>query len=185
MTDLPSPSSNARNKRTRRHPGGGLARALIIMFSGFLPLGLTLPAVETTRLWVFKDSYSLLETVNGLAENGEIWLAVLIGFFSFVTPILKHMLVLWLHLGGGDRNSTLAHWVERLGKWSLTDVLVIAVLIVVWSGTGLEMTTQPGLWFFALSAIMLMIASGLVVRDLREPEQGAETWEENGRSDRI
>lgn len=162
MTDLPSPSADLSSPRSRRAAGGGLARALIILAAVFLPLGLMLPVLETTRLWVFKDSYSLIDTVRGLIDSGEIALALLIGTFSIFTPTLKLVLVTWLHLSNPRGNTGLARWVERLGKWSLTDVLVIAVLIVVWSGTGLQLTTQPGLWFFALSAILLMLASGLV-----------------------
>lgn len=162
MTDLPSPSPDLDTQCHTKAAGGGLARALIILAALFLPLGLTLPVLETTRLWVFKDSYSLLDTVRGLADRGELALALLIGVFSIITPMLKLVLVTWLHLAGRGGHSGLARWVERLGKWSLTDVLVIAVLIVVWSGTGLQLTTQPGLWFFGLSAILMMLASGLV-----------------------
>lgn len=165
MTDLPSPSPDLDLSKQRSPAGGGLARALIILAAVFLPLGLLLPVLETTRLWVFKDSYSLIDTVGGLFDNGEIALALLIGTFSIVTPTLKLVLVTWLHLVGPEGHTGLARWVERLGKWSLTDVLVIAVLIVVWSGTGLKLTTQPGLWFFALSAISLMLASGLCFND--------------------
>jgi paraquat-inducible protein A len=165
MTDLPSPPADL-HARPRSGPRGQpLARALIILAAFFLPLGLFLPVLETTRLWVFKSSYSLLDTVRGLYENGELALALLIAIFSLVTPALKLVLVTALHLRGAISSPGLARWVERLGKWSLTDVLVVAILIVIWSGTGLQLTTQPGLWFFAASAICLMLASGLITKN--------------------
>lgn len=158
---------------TRR---SGMVRVLLILSTLFLPLGLTLPVLETTRLWVFRDSYSLIDAVRALFEAGEIALAMLIALFSLVTPALKLIAVTLLHIcPPTDSEAALPRWVERLGKWSLTDVLVIAVLIVVWSGTGLQLAVQPGLWFFTASAVMTMSASGLVVGDikrrLRAPNQ--------------
>ncbi len=157
-----APSSDVAHPLHRARGSSATARALIILSAVFLPLGLTLPVLETTRFWFFKDSYSLIDTVRGLYGSGEIALAFLIALFSLVTPALKLILVTWLHIGDPHQRPGLSQWVERLGKWSLTDVLVVAVLIVVWSGTGLQLTTQPGLWFFAASAVMLMVASGLV-----------------------
>jgi paraquat-inducible protein A len=72
-----------------------------------------------------------------------------------------------LHIQAPSPGAPLTQWAERLGKWSLTDVLVIAILIVVWSGPSLELAVQPGLWFFAASAGLLMLASGLIARDHR------------------
>lgn len=168
MTDLSARPAWTRSDR--RRAGGALARALLILAIVCLPLGLTLPVLETTRLWVFKDSYSLIDAVRALYDAGEIVLAILIALFSLVTPILKLLAVAALHLqAAASPDAALPRWVERLGKWSLTDVLVIAILIVAWSGAGMQLAVQPGLWFFAASAVMLMAASGLVVRDLRRP----------------
>jgi len=142
---------------------------ILILALAFLPLGLILPVLETTRLWVFKSSYSLIDTVRALIEEGEVALGVLIAVFSLVTPALKAVAVCALHLRpAGSGAGALARWVDRLGKWSLTDVLVVALLIVLASGTGLDLAAEPGLWFFAASAVLLMIASDLVIRDLRQ-----------------
>jgi paraquat-inducible protein A len=134
----------------------------------FLPLGLTLPVLETTRLWVFRSSYSLIDTVRALVEEGEWALGLLIALFSVVTPVIKLVAVTVLHLRrAGSPAGPLARWVERLGKWSLTDVLVVALLIVLASGTGLELAAEPGLWFFTASAMLLMLSADLVIRDLQ------------------
>lgn len=165
MTDAPAPPSPS-PARTRP-AGGALARALLILAVLFLPLGLSLPVLETTQFWVFKSTYSLIDTVRALIEEDEPVLAGLITLFSFVTPALKAAAATVLHVRrAGSAAGPLARWVERLGKWSLTDVLVVALLIVLASQTGLELASNPGLWFFAASGILLMIASELIVRDL-------------------
>jgi paraquat-inducible protein A len=170
MTDLsarPETSDSTDLKGERSGPAGGaLARVCLILAAVCLPLGLTLPVLETTRLWVFKDSYSLVDTVGALFEAGETALALIIALFSMVTPVVKLGVVSLLHIQAPSPKNDLALWAERLGKWSLTDVLVIAILIVVWSGTGPQLAVQPGLWFFAASAMLLLLASGLISRDL-------------------
>lgn len=168
-----SDAANSSGPRTpkelpRSRPAGGAAARVLLAFALiFLPLGLALPVLETTRLWVFKSSYSLLDTVQALLDEGELALGLLIALFSLITPAVKACAVIALHLrAAGSGAGALARWVERLGKWSLTDVLVVALLIVLASGTGLDIAAQAGLWFFAASAVLLMIASDLVVRDL-------------------
>jgi paraquat-inducible protein A len=166
-TDPASPHANIAERNGSA--GGGLARAILIVSVLFLGLGLWLPVMETRQLWVFKSEYSLLQTVQALFENGELGLAALIFIFSIVTPLLKATGLVALHLRKrGSGVTGLARFVEAIGRWSLTDVLVVAILIVVWSSAGaLGAASLPGLWFFAGSAIGLMIAGGLIVRDLR------------------
>lgn len=149
--------------------GGALARALLIVCGLFLALGLWLPVMETRQLWVFKTEYSLLQTVQALYGEGELGLAALVFAFSIITPLLKSGGLVALHLrrrGSGVTGFVRA--VESIGRWSLTDVLVVAILIVVWSSAGaLGAASLPGLWFFAASALGLMLAAGVIVRDLR------------------
>jgi len=164
MSETPSSTGARRAPRA----GGDLARAFLVLGVICLPLGLTLPVMETTRLWVFKDSYSLTSSVKALLDSGEWGLGLTIAFFSMLTPALKALVLGVLHMRpSGGAAGWLARWTDRLGKWSLTDVLVVAILIVLWSGAGsMTIVSQPGLWFFAASAVSLMLASGLIVRDL-------------------
>jgi paraquat-inducible protein A len=168
ITDPASSHTNTAPARSGS-AGGALARAILIVSVLFLGLGLWLPVMETRQLWLFKTEYSLLQTVQALFEEGELGLAALIFFFSIVTPLLKATGLVALHFRTrGSGITGLARFVEAIGRWSLTDVLVVAILIVVWSSAGaLGAASLPGLWFFAGSAIGLMIAGGLIVGDLR------------------
>ena len=165
------PLPSAIDEPVRTGPaGGGLARALLIVCVLFLGLGLWLPVMETRQLWVFKTEYSLLQTVQALYEEGELGLAALVFAFSIVTPLLKCCGLIALHLRRrGSGEDGFARTVAWIGRWSLTDVLVVAILIVVWSSAGaLGAASLPGLWFFAASAVGLMVCAELIVRDLRK-----------------
>lgn len=171
LTD-PLPVSETAEDAARPGPAGGaLARALLLLSVLALILGLWLPVMETRQLWVFKTEYSLLQTVQALYDAGELGLAALVFTFSIVTPIMKALALVVLHARRkGSGETGFARLVGLLGRWSLTDVLVVAVLIVVWSSAGaLGAASLPGLWFFAAGAIGLMIAAELIVRDLRAP----------------
>jgi paraquat-inducible protein A len=50
---------------------------------------------------------------------------------------------------------------EWLGRYSMTDVMVLALMIFYVNSSGYtEAAVQPGVYFFAASAIMTMLAYG-------------------------
>ncbi|GGB77780.1 hypothetical protein GCM10007417_17110 [Glycocaulis alkaliphilus] len=158
---------------TRDNPhgtGGAMARALLILGIILFPPGIMLPLFEAQSLIVFKVSYSILDTIAALIGAREPVLALLIATFSLGTPLLKVSMLIAIHRLSPSRVSPVAmRWIELLGKWSFTDVVVVALAIVIWSNEALSTAaSQPGLWFFAASALSLMLASGVMARDLRE-----------------
>jgi paraquat-inducible protein A len=49
----------------------------------------------------------------------------------------------------------MARLLPVLGKWSMMDVMLVAIVIVAAKTSGMASAfTQPGLWFYAASAIM-------------------------------
>ncbi|MEQ8405285.1 MAG: paraquat-inducible protein A [Oceanicaulis sp.] len=165
VTD-PLPASDA--PASAKPAGGGLARAITIIAALFLGLGLWLPIMETRQLWVFKTEYSLFDTVQALWRENEPALAGLVFLFSFVTPTTKlAALAVLLSRRAGAPRGPLSAFVAVVGRWSFADVLVVAVLIVIWSSAGaLGAASLPGLWFFAGSAVLLLLAAELALRDL-------------------
>lgn len=149
--------------------GGAAARGLIALGLILFPLGLYLPMMETTRLLVFTDRYSLLDTLAALLAARELGLFLLVAAFSVGTPLLKAAILIVIHRLPREQITPYAmRLIELLGKWSLTDVLVVAVFIALWStGPAIRAASQPGLWFFAASAVSLMLASGIIARDIR------------------
>ncbi|MEO0329087.1 MAG: paraquat-inducible protein A, partial [Pseudomonadota bacterium] len=54
---------------------------------------------------------------------------------------------------------------SALAKWSMLDVLLVALAIFAAKTSGLaNAITQPGLWFFALSAITVALATAGIKR---------------------
>ncbi|MGY6533544.1 paraquat-inducible protein A [Glycocaulis sp.] len=149
--------------------GGALARGLIALGLVLFPPGIFLPMLETTRFLVLTEQYSLLDTLAALLAARELGLFLLIGLFSVGTPLLKAAILILVHRLPAEQITPYAmRAIELLGKWSLTDVLVVAIFIVLWSsGPFMGAASLPGLWFFAASAVSLMLASGVIARDVR------------------
>jgi paraquat-inducible protein A len=135
-----------------------------------LVLGLTLPVVKLTRLYFWTDTHSLTSIISALYYTGEVFLACVIFVFSIVFPAFK---LLYIILAGTlitvdpHRRGSWFKRIEWLGKWSMLDVLVLALLVFYAKSTQLaDAVALPGIYFFAASVILTMIAYSLVERDV-------------------
>jgi paraquat-inducible protein A len=135
-----------------------------------LVLGLTLPIVRLTRFYIWTDVHSLVSVVSELYASGEIFLAAVICIFSVIFPFFKLLYLLALysirqvHPVGGGRLLKRVAW---LGKWSMLDVLVLALLIFYAKSTRLaDATSMPGIYLFSASVILTMIATSMIENDL-------------------
>lgn len=123
-------------------------------------LGLTLPLIELERLWLLTDAPSLLQIVAGLWEDGETLLAGAVALFSVAFPMVK---IAALHVAVIDgRPGRGLGFLSALGKWSMMDVMLVALVIFAAKTSGLASAiTQPGLIFYG-SAVLLSALSAVL-----------------------
>jgi paraquat-inducible protein A len=127
--------------------------------------GIGLPLLHIDRLWLFTDSLSLWQAIVALYAEGESVLAVLLTLFSIVFPLLKLLGVLWVWRYPSPRVAVV---VDALGKWSMMDVLVVALLILTLKSSGLaDASSAPGVYCFAGAVLLSMLAGMLVKRKAR------------------
>ncbi|MDP7486631.1 MAG: paraquat-inducible protein A, partial [Alphaproteobacteria bacterium] len=102
--------------------------------------GLFLPAVTVRRLFL-SEEYSLAEGVYSFLVAGD-WFLFLVTFaFTIVFPISKVgvCLALWfLSPRGSQRSVKFAGTLASLSKWSMLDVFVIALMVLVVDGRLLD-----------------------------------------------
>ena len=132
-----------------------------------LALGITLPLLEMERLFVLTDRPSLIDVVTGLWRSGDPLLAAIIALASIVFPVAK-IGVLHVTLAmSPPADDTQAPWSRRVNAavgffttWSRLDVMLVARAIFAARTTGLATAiSQPGLWFFAASALSSALAA--------------------------
>lgn len=123
-------------------------------------LGITLPLMQVDRLYFFTTTPSLLQVTASLWQKGDIAIAIITALFSLIFPLAKLAV---LHAAAYPAESgtvTLPSWFKAVARWSMLDVLVVALVIFAAKTSGLaSAAAKPGLWFFALSVVLTALAS--------------------------
>ena len=140
---------------------------LLLLAAAFsLALGLTLPIVRFEKLYFLSETPSLVTLLVSLWEDGDLALAATVFAFSIVFPVLKLAITFQAAFGAG----WLPSWTGVLAKWSMMDVLLVALVVTAAKTSGFATAmAQPGLWFYAASAVTGAVAASLLGAARREP----------------
>lgn len=155
-------------------------RHLVLLAFLCLFVGLIAPMMQMTAYKslpvlgevVFKfEAKSIVSTVASLFQNGSFIIGLIIFLFSILTPALKLIIVglnvfrVNKHLH--DRAHDLIH---HLGKWSMADVFVVAILLSIFAldAQGFTKAQQEvGLYFFTAYCVLSIWVTNAV---LKEPD---------------
>lgn len=150
---------------------------LIIVATVFFAMGVILPVIKFTTVYVWTNEHSIATIIYALYQNEEYFLCAVLFIFSVLFPFLKLFYLLTLvtspdlpHEFKARTFSTM----EWLGRYSMTDVMVLALMIFYMNSSGYtEANVLPGAYFFAASALMTMFAYGWAnsVAGSRKPPQ--------------
>ncbi len=164
-----APGGPSLRLRHNRRPGLIRTLAVGVMIVGAtasLVLGLTLPVMELTYFYVWSDTHSFISIVRALYAEQELFLAGILVVFSMLFPAIKliYLLVAYTAMASGAGASQIALGrMSWLGKWSMLDVLVLALVIFYVKASALtDAATLPGIYFFSAAVLMTMIAYALV-----------------------
>ena len=139
---------------------------LLVLAPLMFALGVTLPLVTFEKLVFFEENPSLLGIVGSLVDNGDYALAALVGLFSLVFPLAKMVAVAAEAL---DTSRAPAGWFARLvpflSKWSMMDVMLVAIVIAAAKTSGLANAfSEAGLWFYAGATLTTSLVQWMVAR---------------------
>ncbi len=141
-------------QRRRRDAVTGL-----LLFTGacLLVPGLLLPAILVERFWVFETEKSIAGVAVSLFTGGDIPLAAVIVVFSVVLPAAKLAVALAAWFADGRAAGRLIAWSARLGRWSMLDVFLVALVIAVLSLDAVaSITAGPGAYLFCAAVLATM-----------------------------
>ena len=152
---------------SERHPRHVLVPVALLASTGLLLTGLSLPLMHAQQMIFWKSSYSVWTGVVALWHANELLLAAVLFFFSIVFPVAKLSalaVIWWVRLADGQRE-VLLHWLEMLGKWSMLDVFVVAILIVlVKLGPLARVSPRVGVYVFTAAILVSMLTTMHVTR---------------------
>jgi hypothetical protein len=118
------------------------------------------------RTLLSHESKGLTDTIGELVHTNQLPIALLLGLFSLAFPIVKLVLSAVALLDPSHPIARLAaDFVHHIGKWSMTDVFVVAVFIVFLTTSQTvesEAKVGVGLYFFAAHSVLALIAGELM-----------------------
>ncbi len=141
-----------------------------------LVIGIFAPVLNMTKkislLWnlinweLENSTFSILSGIITLFEKGEYFIGIILFIFSIAFPIFKciTLIIAWLTIG--NKHLRMVKLINFVGKWSMLDVMVIGILVIVAKLSSFA-DAKPliGIYFFFLHIICSMIISYLISSD--------------------
>ena len=133
--------------------------ALVLYFPAIL-----LPILSIEKLGHHHEA-SLLGGTFDLLWHGSWFVGIVVLVFSIIVPLAKILALIelsWLSLTGRGHQAWTYRIVELAGRWSMMDVLLLALMVtLVKLGDLVEFRLGPAVWAFVLCVVMSLIASAM------------------------
>ncbi|MGE8104989.1 paraquat-inducible protein A [Allorhizobium sp. NPDC080224] len=115
-----------------------LTALLLVGASISIALGVSLPLMRFESFYVFSTDASLIEVIVSLYADGDCVLALLVALVSIVFPLIKLLLLTAEEIAGEAQpgQGALTRLVPVLSKWSMMDVLLVAIVIFATKSSG-------------------------------------------------
>ncbi|WP_413577550.1 paraquat-inducible protein A [Bdellovibrio sp. HCB290] len=151
---------------THNQVGSGSALSLACASSAlilYVPANL-LPFMSL-EVYGNKNTSTIWEGIVTLSQSGSWGIAIIVFLASILIPFAKLIILFYLGLSaktpGQEKFKTrLYNIVEAIGRWSMLDIFLLAVLVAIMKmGPWAHAEPGAGAWIFALVVIFTMIAS--------------------------
>ncbi|UYL07257.1 paraquat-inducible protein A [Bdellovibrio sp. SKB1291214] len=119
----------------------------------------------TLEVYGNKNTATIWGGIVTLSEGGAWGIAMVVFLASIVVPVVKLIILFYLGLtantSGQERFKTrLYNFVEAIGRWSMLDIFLLAVLVAIMKmGPWAHAEPGAGAWMFALVVIFTMLSS--------------------------
>lgn len=154
--------------------------AIIILVASliFFVMGFMYPLLQSgfgIGPFTIKSDYVYISTsFRYFFDKGEVFIGLLLLFFTIIFPILKYIFLFITLLGRTlPRHGAFATALEIINKWSMLDVFVVAVLILnmKFDSSIIVSKLEAGTTLFAVSVVLLMTSSFIARRMIIKKEE--------------
>ncbi|MCU7939999.1 MAG: paraquat-inducible protein A [gamma proteobacterium symbiont of Bathyaustriella thionipta] len=131
-------------------------------------ISLISPLFTLEKFYFFSNTVSLFSALLSLIDKGHLFLFLIIFIFSILFPVFKLAVILYLwNSHAGAIVQRLLRLIHQFGKWSMLDVLVVALMVVsIKFDAVADMQIHYGLYLFLGSVILSMLISAASTRFL-------------------
>ena len=114
------------------------------------------------------ESKSILTTIEKLFHQKNYLISFLVLMFSVLIPFFKSIVLLvYGFLKETHKGEKLISFINKIGKWSMADVFIVALLVVFFS-TKQDIHTllklETGIYFFIFYVLLSMVGSSVISR---------------------
>lgn len=146
------------------------AAGLILLSFALLIPGLTRPLITISASIqflgnsqeIFRETRSILKTIESLHDSGNDFVAGLVLLFSVVVPFAKGLSLLSLYvLRDWTTRSRIFRFIGAIGKWSMADVFLVGVYVAFLSAKAtdnLDATLEVGFYYFAAYCLVSILS---------------------------
>ncbi len=150
-----------------RHPRQNIYILFLLVLSTVLLLaGIFAPMMTLSKFVWIESRFSLFAGTMQLFTDGQYLIFFILLLFSIVLPVAKILLLFkFWHAETSSRKQLqyFMNWVSHYGKWSMLDVFVVALLVVIVK-LGVLATVQVhyGIYMYAGSGLLIMICTAII-----------------------
>lgn len=150
-----------------RHPRMDLVVKILLLLSMLLlALGIFAPMLTLTKFIWIENKFSLYSGTLQLFREEQYFLFTVIFLFSIVMPVGKIIvLLLFWHRDSSNRRQIerFMNWLAHYGKWSMLDVFVVALLVVIVKlGVIATVEIHYGIYAYATAGFLIMITTAII-----------------------
>ena len=119
----------------------------------------------TIEMYGNRNTTTVWSGILDLAEGGSWPLAIIVFLASMLIPFFKLIILFYLGLTSKNQKNkkfklTLYKTVEAVGRWSMLDIFLLAILVAIMKlGSLANVKPEPGALLFALVVIFTMLSS--------------------------
>ncbi len=119
----------------------------------------------TIEMYGNRHSTTIWSGIVDLMQSGSWAIGVVVFLASMLIPFFKLVILFYLGLTAKNNKNTkfklgLYHTVEAIGRWSMLDIYLLAVLVAIMKlGAMATVRAEPGAVLFALVVIFTMLSS--------------------------
>ncbi len=126
--------------------------------------GVIAPMLTLKKFVLFSNTFSIITGITTLLEEGKIFLFIIITLFSLILPTAKLIVIfLVLRQKTKERLQRYLHLMHMYGKWSMLDVFVVGIMVVIIKIEGMiKVNIHYGFYIFTCAVLMTMVLTTLV-----------------------
>jgi paraquat-inducible protein A len=150
-----------------------LGPAMMVALS-LLVVAWFLPTMTVEKVpWIWSTKFSIWRVIGGLYADREYFVLAVIVLFSMIFPVVKLLAGLWVWarvdaLSTGARRAV--GFVGTLGKWSMVDVFVVALLVAAIQVSIItNVAIHSGIYVFTGAVLASIALLHLLERALVQP----------------